>query len=216
VRKNHYIVYWNFDIGGYTLISGVLMYGKKTGSFMARVPLALVLFVLGDGLTAFYSSIQSTYPFTMAFGNVSMLIGLVFLAAGWVMHLKNDGVRFFSHRNRGQEKPPESWAERTQGVGAPPAAPYPIPPDGMSPQSPEYERLAQAELELRRRMMGTSDPYDETLGEIPNQDLRDVKVPDQESRAKKAHAGPVGSLVLAGILLFVVGLVFQYLVPVTY
>ena len=188
----------------------------RLSSFIARVPLFLLIFILVVLPAVVYSLLQDTYSFTTAFGNISMLIGLVLLALGWAIHLKNDGIRIFSHKKQ-TGKPPESWSDRTQGFGAPPAAPYPIPPEGMSPDSAEYERLAEAELALRKKIMGYDDSDNEQAGANMDQDLQGKK-PKMEmpTRVEAKQTHPAKSLVLAGCLFFALGVIFQYLVPPNY
>ncbi|HNX73070.1 MAG TPA: hypothetical protein PKJ53_02690 [Spirochaetales bacterium] len=188
----------------------------KLSSFIARVPLFLLIFILVALPAVVYSLLQSTYSFTTAFGNISMLISLVLLALGWAIHLKNDGIRIFSHKKQ-TGNPPESWADRTQGFGAPPATPYPIPPEGVSPDSVEYERLAAAELALRKKIMGYDNSSDKNADANKDQDLQDKK-PKMEmfKRVDARQAQPVKSLALAGFLLFALGVIFQYLIPSNY
>jgi hypothetical protein len=195
----------------------------KMTDFVARMPLFLLLLVFLLALAVVYSLIQSTYPFTVAVGNATMVLGIVLLALSWAIHLKKDGVRLFSHKKQGQDKPPESWAERTQGFGTPPAPPFPIPPDGMTPDSPEYRNLAAAELALRRKMMGNDDAASEGSdqsrdhGWNQDDDRGTVTANGGASRPiQSKKSKPAGSLALAGCLLFLLGIVFQYLVPVVY
>jgi len=197
---------------------------EKIARCITRTPLFLLVFGILTIAAVFFSLIQSAYPFTTALGNSAMVLGTAVLAVAWALYLRKDGVRPFSHRKRPEDKPSESWADRVPETGAAPAAPYPIPPSGINPDSPDYQRLAAAELALRKKIAGEnvrevadgSDPASATGQDtVPGggEARRTSSADGQEPSVERVKAGKTAkSLALAGVMLFAVGLVFQYLV----
>lgn len=187
-----------------------------------KMPLSLLVFLVSMLIATVISIIQASYPFLTSLGNMAMVMGVIVLAIAWVLYLKKDGVRFFSRKRQTGNKPaeswppaeswapPESWADRAAEPGAAPQPPYPIPHKDANVDDSEYQRLAQAELALRRKMAGEDSGAQESEpdGEVSGGDAR-------RDRIGKADAGKGGktaaSMVIAGVLLFAVGLIIQYL-----
>jgi len=190
---------------------------EKIRQYMTRAPLFLLIFAIVTIAAVLFSLLQTEYPFTTALGNSAMILGVAVLATAWALYLRQDGVRPFSRRKRPEDKPPESWADRVPEAGAAPAAPYPIPPSGTNPDSPEYQRLAAAELALRKKIAGENARVAGDDANPASAAGNRAAANGQEPTGRRAKTGKTArSLALAGILLFAVGLVFQYLVPARY
>lgn len=127
-----------------------------------------------------------------AFGDFCMAIAVAYFAVAWAIYLAGEGVRFFSGRKSGKTSGAPTWKERVPALGEAPEAAPPV-PGGSGPESPEYRKLLEAEENLRRKIAG------EDSGE--------------GNRARPGGKNAAKSLLAAGIVLFLTGLVFQYLVP---
>jgi len=161
---------------------------SKKGAFPGKKPfplfLGLTLFACLAGIIA--ASFKKEGSLSLAFGDALLLEALLMFGIAWIGYLRKDGIRILPPRKSPRGDTAESWKDRIPGLGEPPLPPQPVPgPEG--PESPGYQRLAAAEQELRKRIMGG-----ETAGR------------------SRGHAGAAA---LSGLILLILALCFEYLVP---
>ncbi len=138
--------------------------------------------------------LRSGPSFSLALGDALIIEAIALFGIAWVGYLKKDGVRFLPPGKSLRAGPAESWKDRVPSPGEIPSPPRTIPgPEG--PDNADYQRLAAAEERLRKKIMGA-----ETESE-------------GEKKTAATDAGFVRSAALAGALLFVLGLCFEYLIP---
>lgn len=158
--------------------------------------LALTLFACLVGLI--FAFFRKTGAFSLAFGDSLMIEAIVLFGLAWVGYLKKDGIRFFPPRKFSGASAPESWKDRIPSLGEVPSPPHTI-PGNKGPDSAEYQRLALAENELRKKILGM------------DQDEKKLT----EASAKSAGTSPdfTRSAALSGLLLLILALCFEYLFP---
>jgi len=157
--------------------------------------LALTLFALAIGVAS--ALLRRETGFSIALGDALVIEAIVLLGIAWMGYLKKDGIRFWPRKSAGTSGA-ESWKDRVPALGEMPAPPLPLPGD-EGPDSPGYQRLAAAEAELRKRIIGgdrESGREDDKIG------AEDRRVP-----------ASARSAALAGFILLVLGLGFEYIVP---
>ncbi len=123
--------------------------------------------------------------FGLAFGDALMVESFILISWAWFGYLRKDGIRIFPSSR--QRSAPESWKDRIPIPGSPPLPARSMPgPEG--PGSEDYARLTEAEDALRTKILGQ----------------------DEE---KKTQTGRGRATVAAAILLFLVGLLFEFALP---
>ncbi len=135
--------------------------------------------------------------FILTLGDAFIVEALVCFGLAWIGYLKKDGVRVFPPKKNEQGERPESWKDRIPQLGQEPPSPSPI-PGPAGPGSAEYNRLVEAEDKLRRRILGADENPDITVS----------------GQGGRIH--PLGSsqaLLLAGAVLLLLGIVFEYALP---
>ena len=161
---------------------------KKKGS--RELPLFLTLTLIAVAVGAISAFLQRDMAFIIALGDALVIESFVLLGLAWVGYLKKDGIRFWPKKSN-EASAPESWKDRVPALGEAPPPP-PLAPDENGPESPEYQRLAAAEKALRKRIVGGDGVGGATVVRIP---------------------GYVRSTALAGSILLILGLCFEYVVP---
>ena len=118
-----------------------------------------------------------------------MLFGIA-----WVGHLKKDGIRFFPPRKSANANVAESWKDRVPGLGeAPP--PLRSIPGAEGPDATDYRRLAAAEDQLRKKILGIG--------------TNETKTSEDEVK----DTSFIRSAALSGLIILALALCFEYLVP---
>ncbi len=144
-----------------------------------------------------FALLRKTDSFILALGDAFLVEALICLGLSWVGYLKRDGIRIFPSKKRGADVQPESWKDRIPQLGQEPPSPSPLPGPG-GPESPDYRRLVEAENRLRQRILGVDE----------NPGVSDSDVQERNGAKKNSL-----SLLLAGVFLFLLGLLFEYVLP---
>lgn len=159
-------------------------------------PLSILLTLFACALGAAAAALMNRGNLSMAFGDVLMIEALAMFGLAWVGYLKKDGVRFLSPRKISRENATESWKDRVPSLGDAPFPPHAIPSE-KGPQNSEYQRLAAAEHELRKKIIG---------GNADNL--------DPSSEGKSANSPQfMYSAAIAAFMLFLLALGFEYIIP---
>jgi hypothetical protein len=171
---------------------------KPSRSLIARVPLSILLAAALIAISLLFGFLRREERFSLAFGDALLFAAVSLYALAWLGYLKRDGVKFLSPRksNAGAAKnSAESWKDRVPALGEPPSAPLPLPGD-TGPNSPEYARLAEAETNLRKRILGEK-----------------AENSSERSPAKAPGRSFSRDAFIAGSLLLALALFFEYFVP---
>jgi hypothetical protein len=174
---------------------------QPSGSYENRgrhiLPLFLILTLIGCAIGMASALLRRETGFSIALGDALVIEAIVLFGVAWIGYLKKDGIRFWPRKSVGAGTT-QSWKDRVPALGEMPIPPLP-PPGDEGPDSPEYQRLAAAEAELRKRIIG---------GDSEN-DRENDKIGAVDRRAP-AYAR---SAALAGSILLILGLCFEYIVP---
>lgn len=158
-------------------------------------PLSITLASAAIGAAVLVTAFWHAARWSVAFGDALLIEAGLCFALAWFAYLKKDGIRILP-RKRGASAS-ESWKDRVPGVGEEPSPPSPMPsPEG--PRGEEYERLAEAEEALRRKILGEVDDAGGSVG--------------REGRMTPS-GGATANLLAAGGILLALALAFEYLVP---
>ena len=157
--------------------------------------LTLTLIAFAIGMTS--ALLRRETEFSLALGDALVIEAIILLGVAWMGYLKKDGIRFWP-RKSAPISTAESWKDRVPTLGEMPTPPLP-PPGEDGPDSPEYQRLVAAEAELRKRIIGDDRGSD-----------RGNEKGDAGDRRTPAY---VRNTALAGLILLLLGLCFEYIVP---
>jgi hypothetical protein len=151
-----------------------------------RSPKKTALRVAGGLAAALpFALVSGRSSFGLALGDALVAEAVILFAWLWFAYLRRDGIRILPPSRRAS--PPESWKDRIPAPGSAPLPSRSIPgPDG--PGSEEYARLSEAEESLRARIIGR----------------------DEE---KKVQSDRKAETVAAAILLFIAGLLLEFVLP---
>jgi len=166
-----------------------------------RLPLSLILTLIACAVGIGSALLRRETGFSIALGDALMIEAIVLLGIGWVGYLKKDGIRFWP-RKPASTGAAESWKDRVPSVGEAPLTPPPL-PGYEGPDSPEYQRLVEAEAALRKRIIGGGREND---GESDREN-------GEGAAADRRIPSYFRSAALAGSVLLVLGLFFEYIVP---
>jgi len=155
----------------------------------------LTLFAIAIGNVS--ALLRRETGFFIALGDALVIESLVLLGLAWVGYLKKDGIRIWPKKSTATGMA-ESWKDRVPALGEAPFPPPPLPGD-EGPDSPEYQRLAMAEASLRKRIIGGDG---KSGGENDEGEAGDRRTPAY-----------VRSAALAGSVILVLGLFFEYIAP---
>jgi len=154
--------------------------------------LSLTLFCCLAAVAAAY--LENTGSFSLALGDALVIAALVMFAIAWIGYLKKDGIRFFHPGKSARTNAAESWKDRIPSIGESPTPPLAI-PGAEGPDAADYQRLAVAEGQLRKKILG----------------IDKNEADGKEYKAK--DPGFIGSAAIAGLILLILALFFEYLVP---
>ena len=168
---------------------------KNSGS--RGLPLFLILTLLACAIGTVSALLRRETGFSIALGDALVIESLVLLGLAWVGYLKKDGIRIWPKKSTVASMA-ESWKDRVPALGEAPIPPPPLPGDD-GPDSPEYQRLAAAETSLRKRIIGG--------------DSESGRGNDEGDAGDRRTPAYVRSAALAGSILLVLGLCFEYIVP---
>lgn len=167
---------------------------KKPNGRKRAFPLSISLALLALAIGAVAAVFMNKGSFSIALGDALMIEALVMAGLAWVGYLRKDGIRFFPQRKARHAGSADSWKDRIPSLGDSPLPAQPIPGES-GPDSAEYRRLAAAEVELRKKIIGL-DPENK-----PNEG----ETLDQGNFARQAG--------FAALFLFLLALGFEYLAP---
>lgn len=146
---------------------------------------ATLLFAGGLAVALFFALLSGRSSFGLAFGDALVVEAVILFAWAWFAYLRRDGIRILPPSRRAS--PPESWKDRVPVPGSAPLPSRSIPgPEG--PGSEGYARLSEAEESLRAKIMG-------------------------KDNQKNVKAGMQAETVAAAALLFLAGLLFEFVLP---
>jgi len=173
--------------------------GAKSGGRAKRGKLGGVAALSGICFAAAlaFALLRKNDSLLVALGDALVVESLFCFGLSWVGYLKKDGIRIVPPKKRGGTEHPESWKDRVPQLDREPPSPSPI-PGPAGPESADYLRLVEAEKKLRRRILGVDE----------NPGIKESVAPERRSSKRNSPSLPI-----AGVVLFLLGLFFEYILP---